>query len=239
MLRKLVVILLSGIICLLGTISTLAAVGSWSTVQEYEKATGKRIEEFGESPMLRTKVAAGELPAVEKRLPEEPMVVKPVEKIGQYGETLRWQTRYPSGGHAVSSIMSGASILSFDRDYKSIASGLAKSWEFSKDGKTLTLYLRKGIKWSDGYPFTADDIMFWYEDIVLNDELTPVEPRQWSPGGELMELEKLDDYTVKARFAAPYPLVIMHLTPRDYGFQGQFFQCKHYILLFDLICWSR
>jgi len=234
MVRKLIPILLSGTICLLGIAPTLAAVGSWSTLQEYEKATGKGIEKFDESPMLRTLVAAGKLPPVEERLPEEPLVVKPIEKVGQYGGTLRWQTSDPNGGHAVSSFMGGATLLTFDRDFKSVVPNLAKSWEFSKNGKTLTLYLRKGVKWSDGYPFTADDIMFWYEDILLNDELTPVKPDVWSPGGKLMKVEKVDDYTVKLHFAASYPLITSILAHgSDMGGQGGGgFQCKHYMKQF-------
>ena len=45
---------------------------------------------------------------------------------------------------------------------------IAKSWEWSEDGKQLTMNLIKGAKWSDGEPFTADDVMFTWEDIVLD-----------------------------------------------------------------------
>ena len=62
-------------------------------------------------------------------------------------------------------------------DHTTIVANIAKDWKLSEDGKSLTLYLRKGIKWSDGVAFTADDIMFWYEDIILNDDLTPIKPK--------------------------------------------------------------
>ena len=75
---------------------------------------------------------------------------------------------------------------------------VAKSWEISEDGKEFTFYLREGMKWSDGEPYTADDVMCWYEDVVLNDEITPTKP-SWmrtGVGGEYGTVEKVDDYTV-------------------------------------------
>ena len=43
-------------------------------------------------------------------------------------------------------------------------------------GRSFTFYLRKGVRWSDGHPFTVDDLLFWYEDVLQNEELT-----QWCP----------------------------------------------------------
>ena len=53
---------------------------------------------------------------------------------------------------------------------------VAKGYELAADGKSTTIFLRKGMKWSDGQPFTADDFVFWYEDIYQNRELvaTPI-----------------------------------------------------------------
>jgi len=103
---------------------------------------------------------------------------------------------------------------------------MAKGWDLSEDGKIFTLYLRKGMKWSDGAPFTADDILFWYNDILLNKELTPVIPGVWRPGGEVVKITKIDDYTVRFEFVKPTPLVI------DYLSKGQGddpYYPKHYL----------
>jgi peptide/nickel transport system substrate-binding protein len=54
-------------------------------------------------------------------------------------------------------------------DFSADDSGLATSWEVSPDGKTYTFHLRKGVKWQDGVPFTADDVAFTYNYIVKND----------------------------------------------------------------------
>ena len=76
--RRLMIVLVSGALCLLMTTPLLAqADWGWATLQEYEKATGKKIEKFNEAPELRARVAAGELPPVEERVPEEPLVDKP------------------------------------------------------------------------------------------------------------------------------------------------------------------
>jgi len=68
------------------------------------------------------------------------------------------------------------------------------------------------LKWSDGAPFTADDFMFWWNDIILNDELTPVKPSFFMVGGELMRMEKIDDYTIKLSFSKPYGVLLARLS---------------------------
>lgn len=213
MIRKLIVAGVSSLmsLCLLGLGITSASaftpsVGQakwWSTPEEYQQETGKTIVEFQESPILRARVAAGELPPVEERLPEDFLVVRPYEKIGEYSskplKVLGVGTR--GGGILVISHLKAAHL---NRAATELVPDALKGWEFSEDGKILTLYLRKGLKWSDGVPVTADDILFWWEDFILNDELTPVKPSYVMPGGELMTVEKVDDYTVRYNFSEPY-----------------------------------
>jgi ABC-type transport system substrate-binding protein len=90
--------------------------------------------------------------------------------------------------------------------------GLCTKWENSPDAKQWTFYLRKGVRWSDGEPFTADDVLFTY-DVVLDEAVdTPirsffVEGRE--NGKEIYAgLEKLDDYTVRSICTRPTPLSI-------------------------------
>ncbi|NPV80310.1 MAG: ABC transporter substrate-binding protein [Firmicutes bacterium] len=187
--------------------------------------------QYGEAPMLVPLVKAGKLPPVNERLPEEPAVVKPVEETGQYGGTARVVTVRPQILEDGGLMMSQEPILRIDSDGKTVVPNIAKKWEFTSDGKTLTLYLRKGMKWSDGQPFTADDILFWWEDVVLNDELTPVKPKAWSPGGKLMKVEKLNEYAIRLHFAVPYPMALFRLAHSD-GFEGSFFLPKHYLKQF-------
>jgi peptide/nickel transport system substrate-binding protein len=117
--------------------------------------------QYKEAPMLAEMVKAGKLPPVKQRLPEEPLVVKPIEKIGKYGGSWRGGFTGTKDFHAFGRYVYDP-ILRWPRNPKDpIQPGLAKKWEWSKDGKTLTLYLRKGLKWSDGHPFTTKDITFW------------------------------------------------------------------------------
>ena len=189
----------------------------YATQADYEQATGNTITTYGEAPMLAALVAAGELPPVQERLPEEPLVVQPLASIGRYGGNLIGAANYPTYGadDVWSARIQG--LLKPSMDLSTVVANAAKAWQASDDLRSLTLHLRRGMKWSDGHPFTADDITFWYEDYLGNDEINPVKPKMWSPGGELMKVEKLDDLTVRYCFAAPFPggTVLMAAVPRD------------------------
>jgi peptide/nickel transport system substrate-binding protein len=76
----------------------------------------------------------------------------------------------------------------------------------SEDGKTYTLYLRKGLKWSDGAPFTADDFVFWFEDIYNNKDVVPTPIPDMTPQGKPGRIVKVDDETVNFEFDVPYYL---------------------------------
>ena len=70
------------------------------------------------------------------------------------------------------------------------------------------VYLRKGMKWSDGQPFTADDFMFWYEDLYLNKELTPTPTSDDVDQRQAGHVEKVDETTVRFKFPEPYYLFV-------------------------------
>jgi len=86
----------------------------------------------------------------------------------------------------------------------------------SRDGKTITYHLRRGVSWQDGKPFTADDVVFTYH--VVMDPNNPVPSRV---GYELIDsVNKLDDYTVVVHLRRPYaPFVVTFLaTPATYSY---------------------
>ncbi|MEW5816113.1 MAG: ABC transporter substrate-binding protein [Spirochaetota bacterium] len=191
------------------------AVGEWKwwdTLQDYEKETGKTIREFYESPMLKEKVAAGELPSVKERLPEQPVVVQPIEAIGKYSDRpLRMDSVGQDTGvtHLSGSMDFSRGVGRWNRSLTKVVPDVVKGWQLSEDGKTHTIFFRKGGKWSDGEPVTADDMLFWWEDVMLNDKLIPETPAPYMPGGELMKAEKVDDYTIRFHFAVSYPAAPM------------------------------
>jgi peptide/nickel transport system substrate-binding protein len=147
----------------------------------------------------------GDLPPLEERLPAEPLVVQPYDEIGKYGGLLRMVSIGVEAGNSEYLSVRHVSLVRFLDDHKTIVPFVAKSYEYSDDFTELTFVLRKGHKWSDGHPFTTDDIAFWYNDIILNEELYPSTPTYWVFGGEPMTLEVVDDVTFKFHFAAPAP----------------------------------
>ena len=128
---------------------------------------------FKEAPQLAELVKAGKLPPVEQRIGQDPLVVKPLREIGKYGGTWRRGFTGPfdtSNGHRAAQ---NDKLLYFDYTGTKIVPNIARGWEVSPDGKVTTLLLRRGMKWSDGQPFTADDFVFWFEDVYQNKELVP------------------------------------------------------------------
>lgn len=222
MIRKLVVVLLVAGVCLMGVTPVLAQK-IWSTLSEYEEATGNKIEKFNEAPMLSVLVAAGLLPPVEERLPEEPFVVEPYEEIGQYGGTLNIPTPDPVSWWDPAQVRS-QHAADYTLDLARVVPSIYQSWEYSEDQKDLTIHLRKGMKWSDGHPFTAEDFLFWYEDVLQNEELTPIIGKDFMPGGELMRMEAIDPYTVRLRFAVPYQMFAT-----NFARWFQLYHPKHYV----------
>jgi peptide/nickel transport system substrate-binding protein len=163
--------------------------------------------------MLAERVAAGELPPVAERLPVNPLVVEPYERIGQYGGT--WRTVLLGGGDNMhlARTVSYEGLLRFTPAWDGVIPNVAESFEVNEDATEITFHLRQGIRWSDGHPFTAADIMFWYEDVVMNRELTPAVPGWFTAGPERTPgtVEKIDDYTVVFRFTHPNGFFVMEM----------------------------
>ncbi len=164
--------------------------------------TGSRPTSFNEAPELAKQVAEGKLPPVEDRLPEEPLVIPTIERIGQYGGTWKRGFMGPIDRQNIDRIIHDH-LIYYDLDGFTLMPHIVKGWETSEDGTTFTFYLRKGMKWSDGKPFTADDFVFAYEDLTMNDELNPAKAAYMKVAGQLCRINKLDDYTVRYTFHQP------------------------------------
>ncbi len=166
---------------------------------------------YKESPTFAALVKAGKLPPVEQRLPDNPYVVPhPWCTEGKYGgvmnsicsDTSDWSTT-----HLQQESMYGHSPLRWLRDGQEVGPGLAESWESNEQTTEWTFHFRKGLKWSDGKPWTVDDILFWWEDEVGVPELNQSPPDDFvSSKGTPAKLTKLDDYTLKVAFDTPSPL---------------------------------
>lgn len=190
---------------------------------------------FNEAPILAERVAAGELPPVEERLPSNPMVVEAIDSIGVYGGTWHRAWRGINDFHAFGRIIYDP-VLRWPRNPQDpIQPGMAESWEFNEDGTSLTLHFREGLRWSDGEPWTVDDVIFWWEAIETDTNVTAAIHTEWMVGGEPMELERVDDNTITLHFAAPNGLaesvgLAFHGNQWPLGFERfGFYAPRHYL----------
>jgi ABC-type dipeptide/oligopeptide/nickel transport system permease component/ABC-type transport system substrate-binding protein len=154
----------------------------------------------GESPVLAKLVKEGKLPPVAERVGPEPAVMEGVDGIGNYGGT--WQRAdeitLVSGG------LGAETFYRFSPHGLPLVPHLAKNVEISPDATVYTVHMRKGIRWSDGEPCTADDVMYMWEDEQCVELLWPGGPHeQFRINGLPCDMEKIDDYTVKIIWPEP------------------------------------
>src|SRR5258708_9649076 len=168
-------------------------------------------KKFGEAPALAALVKAGKLPPVEQRVPQEPMVIKPLRAVGKYGGTWRRGFLGPGDSENGNRVRSGDKLLFWDETGTKVMPSVAKGFEVSEDGKRTTLFLRKGMKWSDGTPFTADDFVFWFEDVYQNKDLIKSLAPEFQAGGKPGRLVKVDETTVAFEFEVPHFLFLSQL----------------------------
>lgn len=192
-------------------------------------AVYKALPKYHEPPELRAAVARGEFPPVEQRLPKEPRIVQTkfqTDGIGVYGGAWRsFQAGYNlvgwNWGAGVTAGWWGVNANVFEPLLRTAAiyllkspeplPNLAKSYEWSEDGRTLTIHLLEGAKWSDGVEFTSDDIVFSYEDLILDPHVPSLTSADtWTVGGKVAKIEKVDDYTFRWHFGAPFPLYLLY-----------------------------
>jgi len=179
-----------------------------------------------ETPMLQLEATTGKLPGVAKRLPQPPLVVQ-VENQGRHGGTLNTLVGR-SRDTRLLVVYGYARLVGYDRDLR-IVPDIAESLEV-KEGRIFTFRLRKGHRWSDGHPFTAEDFRYYWEDVAGNRELSPSgPPRDLLVGGELPKFEVLSETAVRYTWARPNP----DFLPRMAGASPLFvFRPAHYLKQF-------
>jgi peptide/nickel transport system substrate-binding protein len=185
---------------------------------------------YVEPPTLAEQVKAGRLPPVDKRLPQKPLVVPLGEdgtSVGHYGGTLN-----TLGGRSrdtrLFTIYGYARLVGYDRHLK-IVPDILESLDV-QEGRIFTLHLRKGHRWSDGHPFTAEDFRYYWEDVANNKELAPSgPPRDLFVDGEAPKVEFLNETTIRYAWSKPNP----NFLPRMAGASPLFiFRPAHYLKQF-------
>lgn len=166
---------------------------------------------FYEAPELSRLVQEGKLPPVDKRLPVKPQVIKPLTRVGSYGGSLRSALRGNGDANGILRLVAPQGLVRWKQDWSGLEPNVAESWSLSPDAKEFTFKLRAGMKWSDGAPFTADDVLFAVNDLLDNKQFFSAPPSHYVNDGKPVVAEKVDDTTVKLRFASPYRAFIEQL----------------------------
>lgn len=187
--------------------------------------TYKALDSYTEPDWVSELVADGVLPPVEERLPLEPRVILESgmsDGLGVYGGVWRDFSACPTEGYNRGAGQSAgwfgieaaafASLLKSGPIYRRSDAleplpYLAKSWEWSEDGFELTMNLIEGAKWSDGHPFTTEDVLFTWEDMIVDTNVqSPKGASAWVFDDEMTQLEVMDDYTFKFIFPVAFPV---------------------------------
>ena len=196
-----------------------------------------------EAPQLAELVKAGKLPPLEQRLPKNPMVVTPLKEPGRYGGT--WASAivgeddfdwlyYSLGYEPLVRLKPGTNGQKGPDD---IVPNVAE-FEVQDDGRVYVFRLREGLKWSDGQPCTADDMLFAFEDVATYHDLhtTGVYDLYLENGttDELVKVEKVDERTVRYVYKQPKAGLLFQIAVSTFerGGAAGFLLPKHYLKQF-------
>ncbi|HEY6737748.1 MAG TPA: ABC transporter substrate-binding protein, partial [Actinopolymorphaceae bacterium] len=183
-----------------------------------------------EAPRLAAEVKAGRLPPVAERLPKKPLVVEPVERMGVYGGEWNTAVLGAADGAWLYRTIGYEHLVNWDRGWTEPIPNIAESLEVEDDGRRFVFHLREGMRWSDGEPFTADDVVFAYDDVLMYEELSPQPPAWLVTDGNPGTIEKIDDFTVQFEFSAPNGLFLENIAqPAGEGLTNK---PKHYLSKF-------
>jgi peptide/nickel transport system substrate-binding protein len=156
--------------------------------------------------------------------------VRPIESIGRYGGTIqRALTGDVIQKTGITKTLS-ENLMGYQRPLPdSIELNLAEGYEFADGGKTIVFRIRKGVRWSDGVPFTVDDILFWYQDLALDVEASAsaAPPGRWIVSGVPAGMEKIDDHTLKITARKPFARVLYALADDTIAYPKHVFAPLH------------
>ena len=162
--------------------------------------------EYVETATLAEVVAKGELPPVAERLPAEPRVIDVAamgREPGKHGGSMRMLMGKQKDIRMMT-VYGYARLVVFNKAYELVPDILSKF--DATDNKVFTFHLRKGHKWSDGHPFTTEDIRYAWEDVLNHPELGGgALPPQLMSGGKPPKFEVIDEHTVRFTWETPNP----------------------------------
>ncbi len=215
------------------TVADMMGIAPGEFPQQYElsefQAAADCTLTFQENPSISTlngKIRGNpDMPALADRLPAEPLIMAPYDMIGKYGGTFNALSNATEAGTSDFMSVRHVNLVRFADDLVTIVPNVAKSWSWNDDFTQLTFVLREGHKWSDGEPFGAEDVEFWYENLNMDTNVIEV-PKGWLlAGGEQMTVDVIDPLTVRFNMPSPKLGFLAHFA----NHYGQGFQPKHFL----------
>ncbi|WP_020574353.1 ABC transporter substrate-binding protein [Actinopolymorpha alba] len=170
--------------------------------------------------MLAERVKKGALPRLPERMPDNPLVVRTTERPGVYGGTWNSAILGPDDQTWLDRAVGYQPLVRWDPEFTKVGPNVAESFEVNSDATAYVLHLRAGLRWSDGEPFTADDIVFAQNDLRANKELGGTDP---------VRAEKIDDQTIRLVLPSPNALLIKELAS---SFGMRLVKPRHYLMKF-------
>lgn len=215
------------------TVADAKGVKAGAFPQQYELSEFQSLANcklaFSENPAagkLNGRIRGNpKLPPLAQRLPSEPLVVAPYDAVGKYGGTLDVLSNATEAGTSDFLSTRHVNLVRYGDDLQTIVPNVAKSWEWNKDYTKLTFFLRKGHKWSDGAPFTAEDVKFWYDNLALDSKVIEKPKDYVLVAGKRMTVDVVDAQTVRFNLPAPKPGLLAHFATSF----AQGFQPKHFL----------
>ena len=215
------------------TVADSKGVAAGAFPQQYElseiQALANCTMEFTSNPALAEMNAKirgnATLPALADRLPSEPLVVAPYDSIGTYGGTFDALSNATEAGTSDFMSVRHVNLVRYSDDLSTIVPNVAKSWTWNDEFTQLTFVLRKGHKWSDGTPFGAQDVKFWYDNLQMDVNVIAKPKDYVLVGGERMTVDVLDPQTVRFNLPAPKPGLLSHFA----NHYAQGFQPRHFL----------
>jgi peptide/nickel transport system substrate-binding protein len=162
--------------------------------------------DFVESPMLTKRVEAGKLVPLVQRIPAHPRVLDLGAmglQPGRHGGDLRLLMGRTKDVRMMV-VYGYARLVAYDTEFN-LVPDILEDIEIVED-REFVLHLRKGHRWSDGKPFTAENFRYWWEDVATNEALSPFgPPKKMMVDGELPTFEVIDETTVRYAWRKPNP----------------------------------
>lgn len=191
-----------------------------------------RAQGYQQADSLKDRVAKGELPPVQQRLPENPLVITPVERVGRYGGD--WNNALVGGGSLSMLFRYQAyePLVRYTPDWSGVTPNVAESFTGDAESRVFTIRLRRGMKWSDGQPYTTEDVKFWYDTVLTDKRVAFVGQDHWKTGGQPAKLDVIDAQSFTVTFTEPngfFPLLVA------WANNDQTTRCpKHYLQQFHI-----